>query len=389
MNTFIYNIWKSINIQEEYLDITVAGSKALFIIAICGLVYYACRHVVSPIITRIVRHTETKWDDILLNQSMLKALCILVFTILLNIFLPSTLNEFKLAHTIGTKACSILLIMASVHVINQALLSWYSVLKQNEAFTSHPLKGILQVLQLASIIIGLIIIVSILINRNPLYILSGIGASAAILMLVFKDTILGLVAGLQLSANDMLKTGDWITIPRDNVNGIVKDVSLTTVKIENFDKTIITVPPYSLISDSFQNWKGMVQSGGRRVMRAVNIDMSTVRFVTEQEMKQWENEPWFADFTQKKEAEKPVNLTVFRHYLEYFISNYSLTKAEYLYMVRQLEPTSQGLPLEIYFFTTCQDWKEYEHVQADVIDHVLATIQSFGLRVYQLPTGKI
>jgi miniconductance mechanosensitive channel len=166
-------------------------------------------------------------------------------------------------------------------------------------------------------------------------------------------------------------------------------VSLTTVKIENFDKTIITVPPYSLISDSFQNWKGMMQSGGRRVMRAVNIDMSTVRFVTEQEMKQWENEPWFADFTQKKEAERPVNLTVFRHYLEYFISNYSLTKAEYLYMVRQLEPTSQGLPLEIYFFTTCQDWKEYEHVQADVIDHVLATIQSFGLRVYQLPTGKI
>lgn len=184
----------------------------------------------------------------------------------------------------------------------------------------------------------------------------------------------------------MLKKGDWIVVHGTDVNGVVQDVTLTTVKVQNFDNTIVTVPPYSLISGSFQNWRGMSDSGGRRIQRSVLIDVRSVRFLTDSEMASMQQYEWFKQVTDKID-DRPVNLTAFRYYLEDFISKFSLTKLDYTWMVRQLEPTTNGVPLQVYMFTNQTDWKIYEHVQADIFDHIYAMIGTFGLRIYQSPSA--
>ena len=239
-------------------------------------------------------------------------------------------------------------------------------------------------LKLITICIGVIIIISLLIDKNPLIILSGLGASAAILMLVFKDSIMGLVAGVQLSANDMLKPGDWIMAPKHGVNGIVEDVTLTTIKVRNWDMTIVTVPPYSLVSEAFQNWRGMQKSGGRRVMRSINIDVNTVRFLTEEELSKYSKEEWFEGYPS---TGKVVNLHLFRYYIEKYLLSHPKVKNDMLLMVRQLQPSNYGVPVELYFFATETAWKGYEYVQSEVFDHVYAVAHDFDLKIFQSPTG--
>ena len=240
-------------------------------------------------------------------------------------------------------------------------------------------------LKIVAICVGLIIIVSILINKNPLIILSGLGASAAVLMLIFKDTIVGLVAGVQLSVNDMLKQGDWIQAPKHGVNGVVEDVSLTTVKVRNWDMTIVTVPPYSLVSESFQNWRGMQNSGGRRVMRSVNIDLNSVRFVTDEEMTKYMQQEWCKNFVAP--VKKVVNLHLFRHYIEQYLSTHPDVNKNMLKMVRQLQSSNHGVPIELYFFTDTVEWVKYENIQAEIFDHIIAVAHDFDLRIFQSPSG--
>jgi miniconductance mechanosensitive channel len=233
--------------------------------------------------------------------------------------------------------------------------------------------------------IGAIIIISTIIDKNPVAILTGLGAGTAILMLVFQDTIKGLVAGIQLMANDMLRPGDWITVPKYGADGDVMEVTLTTVKVRNWDKTIVTVPPYALVNDSFQNWRGMFDIGGRRVKRSINIDMHTVRFCTEAEMEKFRQEPWMEGF--KATGEKEVNLYIFRYYIEYYLRHNPKVSQDLTMLVRQLQPTAQGMPIELYFFSADTDWASYESLQGEVFDHVLAMLQHFDLKVFQSPTG--
>lgn len=239
-------------------------------------------------------------------------------------------------------------------------------------------------IQLIVIGVGLILIISILIDKNATSILAGLGASAAILMLIFKDSILGLVAGVQLSANDMLRPGDWITMPKYGADGDVLEVSLTTVKVQNFDKTITTIPPYALVSDSFQNWRGMRETGGRRIKRSVFIDLNTVHFCTPEERSYFKSKGWI----EKDENNQIVNLQVFRDYLQNYLKAHPRTHKELMIMVRQMQPTSEGLPLEVYCFSNTSDWKQYEEIQGEIFDHLLAMIPEFGLRVYQRPSGR-
>jgi miniconductance mechanosensitive channel len=265
----------------------------------------------------------------------------------------------------------------------------YSASEEEIGLKDHPLDGLLQMLKLITVSLGIIVAISLLLNKNPSAILAGLGASAAVLMLVFKDTILGFVAGIQLSFNKMLNVGDWITIPSRNVNGIVEQVSLTTVKVRNYDNTILTVPPYTLVSESFQNWRGMQDRGGRRVMRSINIDMNTVRFCTDEEMQRYASLGWLDGM--ETTNGKQVNLKIFRHYLEKYLTNHPgiivNTEEKMLLMVRQLQPTPQGLPLELYFFSASVDWVPYEQLQADVFDHLIAVVKEFGLKIYQAPSG--
>ena len=241
-------------------------------------------------------------------------------------------------------------------------------------------------LKLVVVCIGSIIIISTLIDKNPIAILTGLGAGTAILMLVFQDTIKGLVAGIQLMVNDMLRPGDWITVPKYDADGDVIEVTLTTVKVRNWDKTITTVPPYALVNDSFQNWRGMFDIGGRRIKRSINIDMNTVRFCTKEELDNFKKQPWMEGF--EATGKEEVNLHIFRHYVEYYLLHHPEVNTEMIMTVRQLQPTAQGMPIELYFFSADTAWLRYEHLQAEVFDHILAMLHIFDLKVFQSPTGQ-
>ena len=239
-------------------------------------------------------------------------------------------------------------------------------------------------MQVALWFVGVVIGIAILFNRNPLTLLAGLSASAAILMLVFKDSIMGVVSGVQLSANNMLKVGDWITIPKYNADGVVIEVTLNTVKVRNWDNTISTIPPYALVSDSFQNWRGMEESGGRRIKRSINIDMNSVGFCTEDQLEKFEKNGWLEGLPK---GDRIVNLTVLRNYLDKYLRNHERVNQNMTLMIRQLQPTAQGLPLELYFFSANTAWVAYEHLQADIFEHLLAMMPEFGLKVFQTPAG--
>ncbi len=386
MHELINKFWLSTSVPHGFVGVLTAVTHLIVLLVICGVAYWLCRKVLSPLIRRFVVYTAVKWDDIMFNASILKAISLLIVAILLHVLTPEAMVGYPKWGAFFRGLTEILLVWAVCNLINKALSALYELLGQDSRIRMQPLKGLLQMLQLICITVGVIISISIIINRNPATVLAGLGASAAVLMLVFKDTILGVVAGVQLSANDMLRKGDWIVVPGTPVNGTVQDVTLTTVKVQNFDNTTLTVPPYTLISGSFQNWRGMSDSGGRRIMRSVIIDFRSVRFLTADEKASFASADWFGKVTDGIDKDI-VNLTAFRYYLEDFIEHYSLTKTEYTFMVRQLEPTDQGVPVQVYAFTNQTDWKTYEHIQADIFDHIYATVGTFGLRIYQAPSA--
>ncbi|MBQ5751554.1 MAG: mechanosensitive ion channel [Bacteroidaceae bacterium] len=345
---------------------------------------FVCQRIVIPIVNSITKKTRIKWDDIILSSNNLKQLCNLVVGILLMALLKFIVYESSQLHGVVTKISSVYITIVFTSLCCGLLTSFYQISNQAERTKNHTLQGVFQMLKIIVICIGTIIVASIIIDKDPTKLLAGLGASAAVLMLVFKDSIMGLVAGVQLAANDMLHPGDWITVEKYGADGTVLDVTLTTVKVENWDKTITTIPPYALVSDSFQNWRGMFNSGGRRIKRSIYIDMSSISFC---------NDTLIATLLEKgilKEADKEkrqVNLTVFRQWLEEWLRNHPSVNKKMMIMVRQLQPTSQGLPLELYFFFDGTGWVDYEHLQAEIFEQVFALLPQFGLKVFQSPTG--
>lgn len=343
-----------------------------------------CRKVIIPIIRKITTNTEFRWDDYLLGDPVLNDLCRIIAPVSVYALLPFALPEGELLDLV-MKLCRIYIIAVCMKLISTVISSLYDMSNEHDKLKNHSLKGFYQMLKLVVICIGSIIIISTLIGKNPIAILTGLGAGTAVLMLVFQDTIKGFVAGIQLIANDMLRPGDWITMPKYGADGDVMEVTLTTVKVRNWDKTIVTVPPYALINDSFQNWRGMFDTGGRRIKRSINIDMNTVRFCTEEELAGFRKQPWMGDFEQTGKEE--VNLYIFRHYVEYYLRHHPKVNTEMIMTVRQLQPGAQGMPIELYFFSADTAWLRYEHLQAEVFDHVLAMLHIFDLKVFQSPTG--
>lgn len=344
-----------------------------------------CRKVIIPTIRKVTSKTESSLDDHLFNDQVLKNLCRLIPPIAAYAMFQYAFPEEGTWIIITKKIFGIYITAVSIKLICSFISSLYDISSEHEKFKNQTLKGFYQMLKLIVVCIGSIIIISTIIDKNPIAILTGLGAGTAILMLVFQDTIKGLVAGIQLTANDMLRPGDWITVPKYGADGDVMEVTLTTVKVRNWDKTIVTVPPYALVNDSFQNWRGMFDIGGRRVKRSINIDMHTVRFCTPEELEKFKQEPWMTDF--EATGQKEVNLYIFRHYLEHYLRNHPKVSQELIMTVRQLQPTAQGMPIELYFFSAETAWLSYEHLQAEVFDHVLAMLQYFDLKVFQSPTG--
>ena len=368
---------------------------------------FICRFILLHIVSALVKRTRVTWDDILFDRSVLIRLSRMVAPLVLSLTIPMAfagVESFGLL--LISRLCNVLILITFLNFINALLKAIYTVYNSKEQFRDRPLKGLLQTAQVALWFIGGIVIIATLLGKSPLSLLAGLGASAAILMLVFKDSIMGVVSGVQLSANDMLKVGDWIAMPKYGADGTVIEVTLNTVKVRNWDNTITTIPPYLLVSDSFQNWRGMQESGGRRVKRSVNIDMNSVRFCTPEMLDKYRKIKLLADYIDQTEkvikdynetqqidnsvlvnGRRQTNLGVFRAYLNAYLHNLPTVNDEMTILVRHLQPTDRGIPVELYFFTRTTDWAPYEQIQADVFDHLLAIVPEFDLRVFQSPTG--
>lgn len=373
-------------IDKENLSWSTRLTLVALILLISYIMTKLFRHLVIPAVHKITSRTKATWDDYLFNEKMMTSFCRMILPIMFYLLLPFVFNNIPQVLDILLKGCLIYLVITTLMLVNSFLNSLYEISNEHETLRNRPLKGIYQMINLVAIGIGIILIISILIDQNAATILAGLGASAAVLMLIFKDSILGLVAGVQLSANDMLRPGDWITMPKYGADGDVLEVSLTTVKVRNFDKTITTIPPYALVSDSFQNWRGMRETGGRRIKRSIFIDMTTVHFCSEREKEMFASRGWI-DEAQAKPETQVVNLYVFRNYLQNYLKEHPRTHKELMIMVRQMQPTSEGLPLEIYCFSNTTVWPEYEQIQGEIFDHILAVIPEFGLRIFQRPSG--
>ncbi|WP_417016528.1 mechanosensitive ion channel family protein [Alistipes sp.] len=373
--------WSKVQIDWTTRIIVLAG-----IIILSWLTTKLFRNLVIPVLQRISRQTKATWDDYLFNDRMMRATARLIPPIIWYMLLGAALHDMPVLLDILRKACLIYLIVAVLMLISAFLDTLYEISTQHEALRNRPLKGIYQMIKLVAFSVGAILVVSILIGRDATSILAGLGASAAVLMLIFRDSILGLVAGVQLSANDMLRPGDWITMQKYGADGYVTEVTLTTVKIQNFDKTITTIPPYALVSDSFQNWRGMRECGGRRIKRSLSIDADTVRFCTAEELAALRDKG-LLDEKDLKNEQHPVNLQVFRDYIRYYMKHNPGIHADMMQMVRMLQPTPEGLPLEVYCFSRTTEWIAYEALQSEIFDHLLAVLPEFGLRVFQRPSG--
>ena len=351
------------------------------------LLFYICeflsKKVVIPIVRRFTNSTTSKWDDILLNNDTLKNLCRLVPGIIASFILPFVLEADSTVLAFCMKLCKAYIAIIGVGLLCTIFTSLYQITHESEKTKDHTLQGVFQMLKIVVISIGAIVVVSIFFDKDPSNLLAGLGASAAILMLVFKDSILGLVAGIQLSANDMLRPGDWIAMPKYGADGFVIDVTLTTVKVQNWDNTITTIPPYALVSDSFQNWRGMFSSGGRRVKRSINIDTNSITFCEGELRKNLIKK----GLIKADEEQKQVNLTLFREWLEEWLRNHPAIHKEMIVMVRQLQPTAHGLPLELYFFSSNTAWVVYEHLQAEIFEYIYAILPEYGLKAFQSPAG--
>jgi len=376
------------------------------IIGTALLIDYTCRLILLKVVKKIVTKTKATWDDIVFDEKVMTKLCHIVAPVLIYFFFPIAFPKSSELYTLILKTTEIYIIAVTMRFIVTFCTAIYIVYNENEKYHDRPLKGLLQTAQVIVFFIGGILIISVLFDKSPASLLAGLGASAAILILVFKDSIMGFISGIQLSANNMLRPGDWITMPKYNADGIVLEVTLNTVKVRNWDNTITTLPPYALVSDSFQNWRGMHESGGRRVKRSINIDMNSVRFCTLEVLEKFRKISLIKEYIEETEEElkaynqergvddsvlvngrRQTNLGVFRAYLERYLRNLSSVNQDMTLMVRHLQPTEKGIPLELYFFTYSKESAVYEQIQADVMDHVLAVVSEFDLAVFQSPTG--
>ena len=393
---------------DWHQSLAVDGTLLLAAILASAVSYWVARKFVFGLISRVVQKTDSTWDDELLNSKLFKWLSLLLPAVIILTAAPHAI----ITHHDGVPIfSSFIQISAKVFIVILSLLAISSLLNIVERIYSRlevsrelPIKSFFQVIKIILVLAAIILIISTLIGKSPVLIFSGLGAMTAIIMLIFKDSILGLVAGIQLSANRMVARGDWIEMPKFGADGEVLDVALTTVKIRNWDKTITTIPTYALISDSFKNWRGMSNSGVRRIKRSVSVDMSSVAFLDQESLPRLRKISLLKDYLSQKEQEidswntqnadlaNPINarsltnIGTFRAYIREYLKNHPKIAQEETLLVRQLQPTENGIPVELYIFTTDNRWANYEDIQSDIFDHLLSVLPEFGLRAFQAPS---
>jgi miniconductance mechanosensitive channel len=383
-------------------DYLAAIIMILFIGVLCIASNFISKKIVLRVITHIITNNKFEWDNILLERKVFHRLSHIVPAIIIYYF-SSTFPDYQ--HLIEKGAITYIIVVGLM-VIYSFLNAFNDIYLTFEISKIKPIKGYIQVVQIIVFILGGIIIIANLMGESPFILLSGIGALSAVLLLVFKDSLLGLVAGIQLAANDMVRVGDWIEMPKYEADGDIIDISLNTVKVQNFDKTITTIPSYALISDSFKNWRGMQVSGGRRIKRSIFIDTNSITFCTEEMIEKFKTIQFLSNYITSKEQEiaeynakneinrnNPVNgraltnIGVFRAYINQYLQHHPGISQEMTLLVRQLAPTEMGVPLEIYAFTNDIRWDVYETIQSDIFDHLFAVATEFGLHIFQNPSG--
>ena len=344
---------------------------------------YLCQAIFVGGMKHYTKRAPHQWNTLLMKRRVVHHLIHILPGVLVYFLLPLAFVRGKEILDFSQKICAVYIIAAILFTINGLLLVMLDVYNARDKQKNRPMKGFVQVLQVLLFFIGGIVIIAVLVNKSTMTLFAGLGASAAVLMLVFKDSILGFVAGVQLSANDMLRIGDWIQLPNGVANGTVEEITLNTVKIRNWDETISTVPPYTLVNNSFQNWRGMQESGGRRVNKNIYLDMTTLKFCTPEDLDAIrKNVPLMADY-QPAEGEVPTNSQLYRIYIERYLRSLPVVNQDMDLIISQKEPTTYGVPIQVYFFSRNKVWREYERIQSDIFDHLLAIVGKFDLKLYQ------
>jgi miniconductance mechanosensitive channel len=376
-------------------------------IVVAWIAWGVARRIIRKVIARIVAKSTTQWDDIILKHGVVDHLLRLVPALVLQLLVEIPLSGLPEAASLVRTAIHIYMLVITILVLDSLLNAVLEIYRQYPVSRRFNLRSFIQVAKIIVYFVFGIIILSILLNRSPLAFLGGLGAMSAVMLLIFKDAILGFVAGIQLTGNNMVRRGDWIQMPKYGADGDVLDITLTTVKVQNWDKTITTVPTYALISDAFKNWRGMEESGGRRIKRSIAIDMTTVRICDQAMIERFCKFAYISDYIEQKQAEltkwnveqgvgedelingrRLTNLGTFRAYVVAYLRQHPMINQDMTFLVRQLQPAEKGLPLEIYVFSKDQRWVHYEDIQSDIFDHIIAVVPEFDLRVFQQPTGQ-
>lgn len=379
----------------------------IFLVTISSLAFFITKRVFIHYLYKIFRKTSFTWDDLFADTRAFDNLAHIVPAVFVLIMAPVIFSDFEQILPFVIRLTDAYLIIVSMTVFFAVLKVGEYSLSRHPAFKDKPLTSYFQLVRILLYIVTIILVLSAILDKSPIYFLSAFGAMTAILLLVFKDTILGLVASVQMSSNDMVRVGDWVEMPKFNADGDVIDINLNTVKVQNFDKTITTIPTYYFITDSFKNWRGMEQSGGRRIKRAIFIDVNSVKLVDAEMREKYKKYQLINDYIENKQKEieeynnkkqidtsvlingrRMTNLGVYRKYIENYLKNHPSIRQDMTIMVRQLANESRGVPLEIYCFTNTTDWGDYEVIQADIFDHLYSTAIFFGLDIFQEPSGK-
>jgi miniconductance mechanosensitive channel len=377
------------------------------LIIVCYIAWLLTKKLIIDTIHKLFLKTKITWDDILIEKKIFDKLAYIIPALLVIFAVPSILREYPTLSNYIVTLAMIVILLVIIWTIIALLAVFDDILSKSPVFKGKPITSYIQVLNIMVYFVGAILILSLLLGKSPFYFLGAMGAMTAILLLIFKDTILGFVASIQMSVYDMVRVGDWIAMPKYDADGDVMSINLSTVKVQNWDKTITTIPTYAFITDSFKNWRGMSNSGGRRIKRAIYLKVSSFCFCDDQMLEQFKKYALIRDYILQKEKEikksnsslidnesNPVNIKsltnigVFRVYAEnYILSNPNINN-EMTHMVRQLDPTSKGMPLEIYCFTYEKEWEKYELIKSDIFDHLLTIMSQFQLEIFEEPTGR-
>lgn len=398
---------------NDWLKTTLGVSQVVsnliafgIVIFVVLIVWFVIKKILIALIPKVTAKTTTLWDDIIFNKRMVNSLATLIPALLVDQFIPVIFKQSTAFLPFLLEATDVLIIIVSVWILNSFFSSINIILSEKQRYKDKPIGSLTQLGKILTFSVGAILVISTVIEKSPFYLLSGLGAMAAIILLVFKDSILGFVASIQLSANNMVQVGDWVTMSNYGADGDVLEINLTTIKVRNFDLTITTIPTYSFISDSFKNWRGMQQSDGRRIKRSLFIKQDTICFCDKVMLDHFEKIEYLTDFISKRRDEikeynslnnidstilvngrNMTNVGVFKIYVEEYLKRNANINQEMMIMVRQMPPTEKGLPLEIYAFSKHKEWKTYESVMADIFDHILAVIPYFNLQLFENPSG--